>query len=99
MIDISDFQSGDKEDTSVCTLFSNFFNASFHRSWIDKHRFTHHCGRYNGYKCGRYTYASALADHVHPYEPIVFPQNDDNYQHDNAECHRAGSLLLCFEKH
>ncbi|GFY55461.1 transposable element Tcb1 transposase [Trichonephila inaurata madagascariensis] len=41
----------------------------------------------------QYKYASALADHVYSNWHIVFPQSDDNYQQDNAKCHRAGKLV------
>ena len=37
----------------------------------------------------QYKYASVLADHVHPYMRIVFPQDDGIYQQDNARCHTA----------
>ncbi|KFM59800.1 Transposable element Tcb1 transposase, partial [Stegodyphus mimosarum] len=40
----------------------------------------------------QYKYASVLADHVHPYMRIVFPQDDGIFQQDNARCHTAASL-------
>ncbi|KFM75906.1 Transposable element Tcb1 transposase, partial [Stegodyphus mimosarum] len=39
----------------------------------------------------QYKYASVLADHVHPYMRIVFPQDDGIFQQDNARCHTAAS--------
>ncbi|GFV22439.1 transposable element Tcb1 transposase, partial [Trichonephila clavipes] len=36
--------------------------------------------------------ASVLADHVHPYMRIVFPQDDGIFQQDNARCHTAASV-------
>lgn len=44
-------------------------------------------------------YASVLADHVHPYMQIVFPQQDGIYQQDNATCHTARSVRAWFEEH
>ncbi|KFM58968.1 Transposable element Tcb1 transposase, partial [Stegodyphus mimosarum] len=40
----------------------------------------------------QYKYASVLADHVHPYMRIVFPQDDGIFQQDNARCHTAASI-------
>ena len=47
----------------------------------------------------QYKYASVLADHVHPYMRIVFPQDDGIYQQDNVKCHTTGSVLAWFEEH
>ncbi|GBN65399.1 hypothetical protein AVEN_81553-1 [Araneus ventricosus] len=43
--------------------------------------------------------AYVLADHVHPYMRIAFPQNDGIYQKDNARCHTALSVWAWFEEH
>ncbi|GFY46097.1 transposable element Tcb1 transposase [Trichonephila inaurata madagascariensis] len=45
----------------------------------------------------QYKYASALEDHIHPYMPIVFPQDEWIYQQVNAKCHTAGSVCPGFE--
>ncbi|KFM59137.1 Transposable element Tcb1 transposase, partial [Stegodyphus mimosarum] len=42
----------------------------------------------------QYKYASVLADHVHPYMRIVFPQDDGIFQQDNARCHTAASGVI-----
>ncbi|KFM63931.1 Transposable element Tcb1 transposase, partial [Stegodyphus mimosarum] len=47
----------------------------------------------------QYKYASVLADHVHPYMRIVFPQDDGIFQQDNARCHTAASVRAWFEEH
>ncbi|KFM71212.1 Transposable element Tcb1 transposase, partial [Stegodyphus mimosarum] len=47
----------------------------------------------------QYKYASVLADHVHPYMRIVFPQDDGIFQQDNARCHTAASVRAWFEDH
>ncbi|GFW56059.1 transposable element Tcb1 transposase [Trichonephila clavipes] len=47
----------------------------------------------------QYKYASVLADPVHPYMRIVFPQDDDIFQQDNARYHTAASVRACFEEH
>ncbi|GFX88378.1 transposable element Tcb1 transposase [Trichonephila clavipes] len=47
----------------------------------------------------QYKYASVLADHVHPYMRIVFPQDDGIFQQDNARCHTAVSVRAWFEEH
>ncbi|GBM93554.1 hypothetical protein AVEN_153783-1 [Araneus ventricosus] len=43
--------------------------------------------------------SSVLADHVHPYMRIIFPQNDGIYQLDNARCHTSRSVCAWFEEH
>ncbi|GFY10843.1 transposable element Tcb1 transposase [Trichonephila clavipes] len=47
----------------------------------------------------QYKYASVLADHVHPYMRIVFPQDDGIFQQDNARCHTAANVRAWFEEH
>ncbi|GFT70127.1 transposable element Tcb1 transposase [Trichonephila clavipes] len=47
----------------------------------------------------QYKYASVLADHVHPYMRIVFPQDDSIFQQGNARCHTAASVRAWFEEH
>ncbi|GFT24033.1 transposable element Tcb1 transposase [Trichonephila clavipes] len=47
----------------------------------------------------QYKHASVLADHVHPYMCIVFPQDDGIFQQDNARCHTAFSVRAWFEEH
>ncbi|GFT13555.1 transposable element Tcb1 transposase [Trichonephila clavipes] len=47
----------------------------------------------------QYKYASVLADHVHPYMRIAFPQDDGIFQQDNARCHTAASVRAWFEEH
>ncbi|GFW19190.1 transposable element Tcb1 transposase [Trichonephila clavipes] len=47
----------------------------------------------------QYKYASVLADHVHPYMCIVFPQDDGIFQQDNARCRTAASVRAWFEEH
>ncbi|GFX81619.1 transposable element Tcb1 transposase [Trichonephila clavipes] len=47
----------------------------------------------------QYKYASVLADHVHTYMRIVFPQDDGIFQQDNARCHTAASVRAWFEEH
>ncbi|GBL86576.1 hypothetical protein AVEN_194831-1 [Araneus ventricosus] len=43
--------------------------------------------------------SSVLADHVHSYMRIIFPQNDGIYQQDNARCHTARNVCAWFEEH
>lgn len=44
-------------------------------------------------------YASVLADHVHPYMCIVFPQNDGIHQKDNARGHTSHNVRAWLYKH
>lgn len=47
----------------------------------------------------QFKYAAILADHVHPYMRIVFPQHDGIFQQDNATSHTALSVRAWFEEH
>lgn len=44
-------------------------------------------------------YLRIVADHVHPFMAVMFPDGDGYFQQDNAPCHRARTVSQWFEEH
>ena len=47
----------------------------------------------------RVTYLNIVADQVHPFMAMVFPDGSGLFQQDNAPCHTAHIVRECFEEH
>ena len=45
------------------------------------------------------TYLSTVADHVHPFMEMVFPDGCGLFQQDDAPCHKAKMVQEWFEQH
>ena len=54
---------------------------------------------YVGVNLTRVTSLNIVADQVHPFMAMVFPDGSDLFQQDNAPCHTAHIVWEWFEEH